>query len=142
MVEAWFMDDEATSPQQPHKQTPNAPVSLDYLESFGVKYFNVDGDTDEGRASLDRICAELNIKNRDQVHIVESMAGYQDKIKMFFQEHIHEDDEVRHFVAGSGFFDVRDPDDKWVRIHAAKNDLLVLPAGIYHRFTLDTCNMA
>jgi len=32
---------------------------------------------------------------------------------------------------------VRDDEDKWIRVYCEKNDLLVLPAGIYHRFTID-----
>lgn len=66
------------------------------------------------------------------------MENFQERVKNFYTEHIHANEEIRYCLEGSGFFDVRDKDDRWIRIWIKEGDMIVLPSGIYHRLSLDT----
>ena len=87
---------------------------------------------------------ERGYKNRDEVCVSPQAMGdvYESKVKMFFAEHLHEDEEIRYIRDGEGYFDVRGQEDEWIRIQLSKDDLIILPAGIYHRFTTDEKNVS
>ena len=92
---------------------------------------------------MNRIASERNYKNRDEIEISPTtLPGYEEKVKGFFREHLHEDEEIRYILGGGGYFDVRDVEDDWVRIRLEKGDLMIMPAGIYHRFTTDEQNVS
>lgn len=43
------------------------------------------------------------------------------KIKMFYEERLHLDDEIRYDVLdGSGYFDVGDKEEEWIHIFVKK----------------------
>ncbi|KYQ92587.1 ARD/ARD' family protein [Tieghemostelium lacteum] len=110
-------------------------LSLEDLKSLGVLYFPMDMTSYTDR--LNQICTERGYKNRDEVKLSKDTPGLEDKLKIFFEEHLHDDEEIRFILDGCGFFDVRDKQDKWVRIRVEKGDLIIVPANMYHRFALD-----
>eukprot|EP01012_Entosiphon_sulcatum_P023825 TRINITY_DN28941_c0_g1_i1.p1 TRINITY_DN28941_c0_g1~~TRINITY_DN28941_c0_g1_i1.p1 ORF type:complete len:495 (+),score=110.01 TRINITY_DN28941_c0_g1_i1:1036-2520(+) len=141
-IEAWYMDSDTEADQRlPHRKTPNEPASMEVLSKLGVFHWTLDADNWETDEELKRIRAERGYSYHDIVCCCEEkLENYEAKLKSFYMEHIHTDDEVRYALEGTGYFDVRDTDDKWIRIAVKKGDLITLPAGIYHRFTLDTNN--
>lgn len=118
-------------------------MTKETLEAIGV--FSTYIKTSE-ISELETLAVKREYRNRDEITVSPSAMGeiYESKVKMFFEEHLHEDEEIRYVLDGKGYFDVRDdrgPDrrkegaGKWIRVAVEKGDLLVLPAGIYHRFT-------
>ncbi|XP_056420081.1 acireductone dioxygenase [Hyla sarda] len=141
MVRAWYMDDSEEDQRKPHQLQPNQPVSLDELRPLGVHYFRLDADNYETDPELAKIRKENNYSWTDIITIHKhTLPNYEQKLKMFYEEHLHLDDEIRYILEGSGYFDVRDKQERWIRIAMEKGDMITLPAGIYHRFTLDENN--
>jgi 1,2-dihydroxy-3-keto-5-methylthiopentene dioxygenase len=71
-----------------------------------------------------------------------ALAAFAENAARFYREHMHTDEEIRYCLDGAGYFDVRDAHDRWVRVEVRKGDLIVLPAGMYHRFTVTESSYA
>ncbi|SCU84267.1 LAFA_0D09054g1_1 [Lachancea sp. 'fantastica'] len=137
MVQAYYHDNvDSVDFREPHNS--GEEVSLQQLERIGAFYRFCPTLEDVNQVATDR-----NYKNRDTVSISAETLGEAllPKLQTFYAEHLHEDEEIRYIVDGEGYFDVRNPtDDRWIRCKLVSGDLLVLPAGMYHRFTLTAQN--
>ncbi|XP_050312746.1 acireductone dioxygenase [Anthonomus grandis grandis] len=143
MVQAWYMDNGDYDQREEHHRNPPEYVTLDDLfQKTGVEYFKLNVATMDTDGVLEKIKRDRGYTYEDEVLIppADPVEPFEDKLKIFYKEHLHTDEEIRLPVAGSGYFDVRDKDDRWIRIRVEPGDLLIVPAGIYHRFTLDTNN--
>ncbi|KAI9216214.1 Acireductone dioxygenase ARD family [Blastocladiella britannica] len=140
MVKVYYYDNVDADPRLPHEDPSTPSLTLDAVKPLGVRYWAHDVSSESAyNAAADAICAERSYKNRDVITISRStLPNYDAKIASFFDEHLHEDEEIRFILEGSGYFDVRSPDDVWIRIALVAGEMIVLPAGIFHRFTLDS----
>jgi 1,2-dihydroxy-3-keto-5-methylthiopentene dioxygenase len=140
-MEAWYMDDSTEDQRKPHHRDPPQYLSYEKLAELGVLHWVLDADNYETDPDLAQIRKDRSYDYHDVIEVSPGkLENYEQKIKNFFEEHIHTDEEIRYCLNGSGYFDIRDSEDKWIRIWVHKGDCIVLPAGCYHRFTLDEEN--
>jgi len=147
MVRAWIYNEADTSDQRtPHQTSPPAYISIPHLKALGVNYWHLPPTPSPAAVianpldgPLGDIRRQRHYKNHDVLRVTpEHLPGYDEKIRNFFQEHLHEDEEIRYVLDGTGYFDVRrDKDEAWIRIEVSGGDMIVLPAGMYHRYTND-----
>ena len=103
----------------PHDSGKDLDISE--LGKLGVLYYrfnDVDG--------VNKLAQQRGYKNRDEITVSPEKMGeiYEEKVKSFFHEHLHEDEEIRYIRDGQGYFDVRSKDDQWVRVALEKVRLL------------------
>ncbi|XP_046734836.1 1,2-dihydroxy-3-keto-5-methylthiopentene dioxygenase [Diprion similis] len=142
MVRAWIMDELDTDQRLEHFTDPPQFLSLSELfADTGVEYFKVDHDNYKSDTLLKQLKESRGYSYEDEIICSkECLQNYEDKLKHFFTEHLHTDEEIRLVLEGSGYFDVRNSNDQWIRIEVIPGDLIIIPSGIYHRFTLDSNN--
>ncbi|XP_076241465.1 acireductone dioxygenase 1 [Calliopsis andreniformis] len=142
MVCAWYMDNSDFDQRLEHHKEPPEFLSLEELyKRTGVEHFQIDYKNYKTDATLNDLRKQRGYTYEDEITCSkECLANYEEKLKNFFTEHLHTDEEIRLVLDGSGYFDVRDENDQWIRIEVKAGDLIIIPSGIYHRFTLDVNN--
>ncbi|XP_013133117.1 PREDICTED: 1,2-dihydroxy-3-keto-5-methylthiopentene dioxygenase-like [Papilio polytes] len=142
MVKAWYMDNENTDQRLEHHRNPPEFISIeDLYKKTGIEYFKLNVETFNTDGVLEKLKKERGYSYEDQITVSKDcLPNYEDKLKAFYKEHLHTDEEIRFAVEGSGYFDIRDDSDQWIRILVTPGDLIIIPSGSYHRFTVDTNN--
>lgn len=138
-IRAWYYNPTDDPPYLPHQYSPNREVSTDHLQKLGVlTWTEIETDEFESNKFLNKIKRARGY-NFEEVLTVSpgKLPNFEQNTKKFFMEHLHDHEEIRFILAGVGYEDVRDFDGQWIRIEIKKGDLIVLPPGMYHRFTLD-----
>ena len=116
---------------------PDHALSGADLNAEGILYWQLPTDEADYAAPLQKLREERGYVQMDVVNLHPDTPNLEPLLDKFFTEHIHTDEEIRFVVAGSGIFDLRDKDDRWMRVHVVPGDLVIVPANKYHRFTLE-----
>lgn len=136
------MDNSDDDQRLEHHRQPPKYLNVDQLFKItGVEYFKIDYKNYLTDDNLKNLKEKRGYSYEDEIVCSkECLQNYEEKLKNFFTEHLHTDEEIRLVLDGSGYFDVRDNNDEWIRIQVSPGDLIIIPSGIYHRFTLDVNN--
>lgn len=137
---AWYRDDSDENLYERHfTDPPRILTPQEVFEKSGVRLIKVQHcNSPIVQAKLRE---EGNYKTFDWLELSrETLPNYDERMKKLYDEHLHKDQEIRLITEGSGYFEIRDYENKWIRLHLKKSDLIQLPAGMYHRLTLDEQN--
>jgi 1,2-dihydroxy-3-keto-5-methylthiopentene dioxygenase len=108
------------------------------LEFWPAKAELGDAPTDERILAayadeIERLKARAGYRSCDIVRLTPDHPERAQMRAKFLSEHVHDDDEVRFFVEGSGMFYIR-ADSAVHALECTAGDLIVLPAGVRHWF--------
>ncbi|KAL6564764.1 hypothetical protein OROMI_016214 [Orobanche minor] len=101
-IEAWFMEDNDEDQRLPHHSNPK--------EFLDPNIYENDKELQKNRQERGYNYMDL----LDLCHA--NMENYEQPLRNFYIEHIHVDEEIRYCLEESGYFDVRDKEDRWIQI--------------------------
>lgn len=122
-MRAYYFDNLPGDQRLPHDS--QIPVPTPALHALGVLSYHI--PVPSHQAAIDAIAEERGYRNRDTISVSKEGLGeaYEARIRGFYEEwvllmfdvanrcslmwdrHMHEDEEIRYILDGSGFFDVR-----------------------------------
>jgi 1,2-dihydroxy-3-keto-5-methylthiopentene dioxygenase len=83
------------------------------------------------------IAARRGYKSWDVISLADHTPNLEELLKGFEREHHHTDDEVRFIASGHAVFIIQSQDGEFFEVHLEPGDLISVPEGVRHYFTLD-----
>lgn len=111
-------------------------ITAEELNAQGVTYEVLPTSESDYKPRLEAIMRERGYATMDQVGMKPDMENFDALCRKFMDEHLHTDDEVRFVLSGSGVFEIRSRDDRWMKVTVHPGDFILVPANRYHRFYL------
>ena len=127
-MHAHYLDD--------HNLTGRPDLTAERLAGLGITYAAFPTEPAVYQAPLDELKVRNGYVQQDIVELAPTTPNLDTICAKFIEEHTHDDDEVRFVLSGEGIFDIRDDQDRWMRVQVCAGDLIVVPAGRNHRFLL------
>jgi 1,2-dihydroxy-3-keto-5-methylthiopentene dioxygenase len=111
-------------------------ISAEKLVENGVYYARLATKQVLYQSPLDELKQQRGYNEQDVVALDPSTPNLDGICAKFADEHHHDEDEVRFVIRGEGIFDIRSPEDRWMRVVVEPGDLIVVPKDRHHRFML------
>ncbi|KAG6334397.1 hypothetical protein ID866_4699 [Astraeus odoratus] len=138
MLTCYYLDNVDSDPRLPHDS--GKPVDYSAVLALGVEHWHIPVSADGRYPEVDAIMEQRGYHYHDFVTLNKEALGdaLESTLDGFYEEHMHEFEESRYITEGYGYWDIREhPTENWIRFKVGPGDLVILPPGMFHRFTLD-----
>lgn len=126
----------------PHHLFPPKYIAQTQLtELAGVYLYKVDlDDTMATKKRLTRVREQWNVSGADVLTLDKKLGDLDLKLAQMYEPMESDDDNVCLVLDGEMYYDVEFEDEKWLRVHLRRGDLIVVPKGCYYRSTVTPSN--
>jgi methylthioribulose-1-phosphate dehydratase len=135
-VKCWILDEEKSSEDirkdQQHKLAK-------WVSEVRLKKYNVTLEILDAEKFAE-LSKERGLVLKDEISLASNIINYDEIRANLATERKLETDEIYYIAAGTGYFDIKNEDGKWMRIHVGKGELLTLWKDVVMRFSPDIMN--
>ncbi|KAK5967333.1 1 2-dihydroxy-3-keto-5-methylthiopentene dioxygenase [Trichostrongylus colubriformis] len=142
-MQIWHMEPYPCGDRRlPHHVFPPKKLTADQLHTLlGVVYYKVDlDDTVAMKKRLSRVKSERKVVSSDVLTVSDKIPDFNEKLEDYYEPVKKEQDVVSMVLDGTCYYDVEQEEDEWIRIQLERGDLIVIPQGVSHRFTVTPQN--